>query len=58
MNFAEGHSPLRVLVADDDPIACSLVVSVLVELGHGPEVASSGAEAGRCSRIPVRICDP
>lgn len=37
--------PLRVLVADDDPIVRLLVVAVLADLGHAPEVASNGAEA-------------
>jgi DNA-binding response OmpR family regulator len=39
--------PLRVLVADDDPIVRLLVVAVLAELGHDTEVASDGADAWR-----------
>jgi len=45
MNSADGPSPLRVLVADDDPIVRLLVAAVLGELGHEPEVASNGFEA-------------
>ncbi len=37
--------PLRVLVADGDPIVRLLVVAVLAELGHYMEVASTGADA-------------
>jgi DNA-binding response OmpR family regulator len=40
-------TPLRVLVADDDPIVRLLVVAVLAELGHETEVASDGAAAWR-----------
>jgi DNA-binding response OmpR family regulator len=39
--------PLRVLVADDDPIARLLVVAVLAELGLEADVACDGAEAWR-----------
>ncbi len=39
--------PLRVLVADDDPIVRLLVVAVLAELGHETEVACNGVEAWR-----------
>lgn len=39
--------PLRVLVADDDPLVRLLVVAVLAELGHETEVASDGREAWR-----------
>jgi DNA-binding response OmpR family regulator len=45
MNLTDGQSPLRVLVADDDPIIRSLVVAVLAELGYESEVASNGVEA-------------
>jgi CheY-like chemotaxis protein len=38
-------APLRVLVADDDPIARLLIVAVLTELGHDTEVAIDGGEA-------------
>lgn len=47
MNTPDGRSALRVLVADDDPIVRLLVVAVLAELGHEPEVANTGAEAWR-----------
>lgn len=47
MNPDDGRSPLRVLVADDDPIVRLLVVAVLADLGHEPEVASNGVEAWR-----------
>ena len=40
-------APLRVLVADDDPIVRLLVVAVLAELGHETEVASDGRDAWR-----------
>ncbi|MDB4874167.1 MAG: response regulator receiver sensor signal transduction histidine kinase [Gemmatimonadetes bacterium] len=40
-------TPLRVLVADDDPIVRLLVVAVLAELGHDTEVANDGADAWR-----------
>jgi DNA-binding response OmpR family regulator len=39
--------PLRVLVADDDPVVRLLVVAVLEELGHETEVASHGGDAWR-----------
>jgi DNA-binding response OmpR family regulator len=39
--------PLRVLVADDDPIVRLLIVAVLAELGHETEVAADGADAWR-----------
>lgn len=39
--------PLRVLVADDDPIVRLLVVAVLAELGHDTQVALDGADAWR-----------
>jgi DNA-binding response OmpR family regulator len=44
---AEKSAPLRVLVADADPIVRLLVVAVLAELGHEMEVAADGAEAWR-----------
>jgi DNA-binding response OmpR family regulator len=42
-----GASPLRVLVADDDPIVRLLVVAVLAELGLETEVACDGDAAWR-----------
>src|SRR5262245_40029695 len=39
--------PLRVLVADKDPIAGGLVVAVLAELGHDVRASSSGGDAWR-----------
>jgi DNA-binding response OmpR family regulator len=39
--------PLRVLVADDDPIVRLLIVAVLAELGHETEVATDGGVAWR-----------
>jgi DNA-binding response OmpR family regulator len=41
------NAPLRVLVADDDPIVRLLLVAVLAEIGLETEVASDGAEAWR-----------
>ena len=41
----EERGPLRVLVADDDPLVRLLVVAVLAELGLETEVACDGAEA-------------
>jgi len=43
----ERNKPLRVLVADDDPIIRLLVVAVLAELGHETEVATNGGDAWR-----------
>jgi DNA-binding response OmpR family regulator len=43
----ESRAPLRVLVADDDPLVRLLVVAVLAELGLETEVACDGAEAWR-----------
>ena len=40
-------APMRVLVADDDPIVRLLVVAVLTELGLDTDVACDGAEAWR-----------
>jgi len=40
-------APLRVLVADDDPIVRLLVVAVLGELGHEVRVSSNGGDAWR-----------
>jgi len=39
--------PLRVLVADGDPIVRRLVVTVLAELGHDVRASSTGGEAWR-----------
>ena len=39
--------PLRVLVADEDPIVRRLVASVLSELGHDVRASSTGREAWR-----------
>jgi CheY-like chemotaxis protein len=39
--------PLRVLVADDDPVVRLLVVSVLNDLGHETETAGDGGDAWR-----------
>lgn len=47
MDFAPELQPLRVLVADDDPIVRLLVVAVLTELGLETEVAVDGADAWR-----------
>lgn len=47
MKLAGGAAPIRVLVADDDPIARLLVVAVLAELGLETEAVNDGAEAWR-----------
>ena len=39
--------PLRVVVADEDPIVRLLCVAVLTELGHETEVAANGGDAWR-----------
>lgn len=49
MDFAPDPktAPLRVLIADDDPIVRLLIVAVLGELGHDVRVAANGGEAWR-----------
>jgi CheY-like chemotaxis protein len=40
-------APLRVLVADEDPIVRLLIVAVLAELGHDVRAAANGGDAWR-----------
>lgn len=47
LNFDHRTSPLRVLVADEDPIVRLLVVAVLSELGHEVRVSADGDDAWR-----------
>ena len=49
---------MRVLIVDDDPIACEHARLVLKKAGIAAEIASSGAEAVEMSRLRHARMEP